>query len=48
MSHKDYEDLPTVPFFDKHGGLIPGHPELPAEARAQIPVLYIQKRKRMS
>ena len=40
MSQKDYEELPTVPYFDKHGRLIPDHPELPPEARAQLPVLY--------
>ena len=29
MYQKDYEELPIVPYFDKHGRLIPGHPELP-------------------
>ena len=37
MSQKDYEDLPTVPYIDKHGKFIPNHPKLP-------PVLYILKR----
>ena len=41
MTQKDYEALPTVPYFDKHGRLIPDHPELPPEARAQLPLLYI-------
>ena len=41
MSQKDYEELPTVPYFDKHGRLIPNQPELPPEARAQLPLLYI-------
>ena len=41
MTQKDYEALPTVPYFDKHGRLIPNHPELPPEARAQLPLLYI-------
>ena len=45
MSKKDYEDLPTVPYFDKHGRLIPEHPELPPEARAQLPLLYIQRKE---
>ena len=46
MSQQDYEDLPTVPYIDKHERLIPGHPELLAEARAQLPVLYIRKKPR--
>ena len=41
MSQKDYEELPTVPYFNKHGRLIPNHPKLPPEARAQLPLLYI-------
>ena len=41
MSQKDYEELPIIPYFDKHGHLIPNHPELPPEARAQLPLLYI-------
>ena len=32
MSKEDYEDIPTVPYFDKRGHLIPDHPELPPEA----------------
>ena len=44
MSQKDYEELPTVPYIDKHGKFIPNHPELPPEARAQLPVLYILKK----
>ena len=44
MSQKDYEELPTVPYIDKHGKFIPDHPELPPEARAQLPVLYILKK----
>ena len=44
MSQKDYEELPTVPYIDKHGKFIPNHPELPPEARAQFPVLYILKK----
>ena len=44
MPQKDYEELPTVPYIDKHGKFIPNHPELPPEARAQLPVLYILKR----
>ena len=31
MSQKDYNDLPTVPYFDKHGRIIPYHPDLPPE-----------------
>ena len=46
MSQKDYEDLPTVPYIDKHKKFIPNHPELPPEARAQLPVLYIWKRQK--
>ena len=45
MSQKDYEDLPTVPYIDKQGKFIPNHPELPPEARAQLPVLYILKKR---
>ena len=49
MTQEDYEALPTVPYFDKHGRLIPNHPELPPEARAQLPLLYILgKRPKMS
>ena len=44
MSQKDYEELPTVPYIDKHGKFIPNHTELPPEARAQLPVLYILKK----
>ena len=44
MSQKDYEDLPTMPYIDKHGKFIPNNPGLPPEARAQLPVLYILKR----
>ena len=44
MSQKDYEELPTVPYIDKHGKFIPNRPELPPEARAQLPVLYILKK----
>ena len=44
MPQKDYEELPTVPYNDKHGKFIPNHPELPPEARAQLPVLYILKK----
>ena len=29
MSQKDYEELPTIPYIDKRGHLIPNHPELP-------------------
>ena len=32
MSQKDYDDLPTMPYFDKHGRIIPHHPNLPPEA----------------
>ena len=45
MSQKDYDDLPTVPYIDKHGRLIPNHPELPAKARARLPLLYILRKK---
>ena len=45
MSQEDYENLPTVPYIDKHEKLIPNHPELPLEARAQLPVLYISKKR---
>ena len=45
MSQKDYEERPTVPYIDKHGKFIPNHPELPPEARAQLPVLYILKKR---
>ena len=44
MSQKDYEELPTVPYIDKHGKFIRNHSELPPEARAQLPVLYILKK----
>ena len=32
MSQNNYEELPTVPYFDKHGRIIPNHTELPPEA----------------
>ena len=41
MYQKDFEELPIVLYFNKHGHLIPNHPELPPEARAQLPLLYI-------
>ena len=46
MSQKDYEDLPTVPYIDRHAKFIPNHPELPVETRAQLPVLYIKRRQK--
>ena len=48
MSQKDYDDLPIIPLFDKHCRLIPGHPDLPPEARARLPVLYILRKKQKS
>ena len=48
MSQKDYDELPTVPYFDKRGHLVPSHPKLPPEARAQLPLLYILQKKRKS
>ena len=45
MSKEDYEDLSTLPYFSKHGHLIPDHPELPPEARAQLPLLYILRKE---
>ena len=45
ISKKDYDDLPTVPYFDKHGRVIPDHPDLPPKARARLPLLYILKKK---
>ena len=45
MSKKDYEDLPTVPCFDKLCHLKPDHLELPPDARAQIPLLYILRKE---
>ena len=48
MSQKEYNDLLTVPYFDKHGRIIPDHPDLPPEARARLPLLYILKMKRKS
>ena len=47
MSRKDYDELPTVPYIDKRGHLIPNHPELPPEARARLPLLYnLQKKQK--
>ena len=46
MSQKDYDELPTVPYIDKRGHLIPDHPKLPPEARARLPLLYILQKKR--
>ena len=48
MSQKDYDELPTVPYIDKRGHLIPDHPKFPPEARAQLPLLYILQKKRKS
>ena len=45
MSQKDYDELPTFPYIDKRGHLIPNHPELPPEARARLPRLYILQKK---
>ena len=45
MSKKDFENLSTVPYIDKHGKFIPNYPEFPAEARVQLPVLYILKKR---
>ena len=45
MSQKDYNDLPTVPYFDKQGRPIPDHPDLPPEVREILPLLYILKKK---
>ena len=46
MSQKDYDDLPTMLYFDKHGRLVPDHPDFRPEARAQLPLLYILRKKR--
>ena len=45
MSQKDYDELPTIPYIDKRAHLIPNHPELPPEARARLPLLYILQKK---
>ena len=45
MSQDGYENLCTVPYIDKHEKFIPNHPELPAEALAQLLVLYILKKR---
>ena len=45
MSQKEYDDLPTVPFFDKHGRLNPDHLELPPKALARLPLLYILRKE---
>ena len=41
----DYENLHIVPNIGKHGNFIPNHPELSADARAQLSVLYILKKR---
>ena len=46
MSQRDYNDLPTVPYFNKHGHPIPDHPDLPPDVRVQIPLPYILKKRR--
>ena len=38
--------LKTYSTYDKRGHLIPDHPELPPEARARLPLLYILQKKR--
>ena len=48
MSQKNYDDLPTIPYFDKHGRLIPDHPDVPPEVRARLRLLYILRKKRKS
>ena len=48
MSQKDYDDLPTIPYFDIHGRLIPDHPDLPPDARARLLLLYILRKKQKS
>ena len=45
MSQEDYDNLLTVSDFDKHGRFIPDHPELPPEARARLPLLYILQKE---
>ena len=45
MSQEDYDNLPTVPYFDKHSRLIPDYPEFPPEARARLPLLYILRKE---
>ena len=40
MSQKDYDELPTVPYIDKRGHLIPNHPELPPQARAHLATIH--------
>ena len=45
MSEKDYDDFPTIPYFDKHGRLIPDHPDLPPEASSSstTPIVFLTK-----
>ena len=45
MSQKDYDELPTVPYIDKRGHLIPNHPALPPKTRARLPLLYSLQEK---
>ena len=37
---------PNLPYIDKHGRLIPNHPELSPEARARLPLLYILRKNK--
>ena len=48
MSQKDYDDLPTIPYFDIHGRLIPDHPDPPPDARDRLLLLYILRKKQKS
>jgi len=41
MTQKEFDELPTLPYINKHGHFIPDHPELPPEAKASQPLLYI-------
>ena len=45
MIQKDYEELPTEPYLDKHRRLKPDHSEVPAEALDKLPVLYTLRKE---
>ena len=45
MSQKDYEDLRTVPYIDNLRKFITKDPEFLAEARKQLPVKIIKKKR---
>ena len=45
LSQKEFDELPTLPYIDKNGHLIPNHPDAPPEIKAAQPLLLIRARR---